>query len=180
MANPQDDDYTPEEIEDLTRDLELATLLLTGAWTQEGADPLNKKDDRHPAKRYLEGVLEKDAREAIGRLLRNRRPFDQSLRYRLAELFDGLPPHGSPDGSPMVREIVFTYRRTGRPKEVVLRNLHLATDYRRLIEAGLPHKKAVDQVCKKYNVSDTTVKEARRNNPSLAPRAIKKRIKRPA
>jgi hypothetical protein len=178
-TDPQDDDLGPEEVDALTNDLRLASLLLTGTWTEEGADPQNKRDDRYPGKRYLEGNLEREAREAIGRLLRNKWPLDHSLRYRLAELFDGLPPYTSPDGAPMAREVVFAHRRAGRPKEIILRDLHLATDYRRLVEDGLPHKRAVDQVCKKYNVSDTTVKEARRNNPSLAQRAVKKRIGHP-
>ena len=96
-----DDEYDRKELDDLI----LATGLLTGAWTQQGADPAKKKADRAPGKRYFTGTLEKEAREAIGRLLRNKKPFDAALRYQLAELFDGFPPYSSFDAAPMARKI---------------------------------------------------------------------------
>jgi hypothetical protein len=161
-------------------DLALAISLLTGAWTYQGADPARKENDRHPAKRYFvdKSKLDKEAREAIGRLLRNRKPLNLTLRYQLAELFDGQEPYCSFDGQPMTRRIAFENRRSGEPTETKLRNLHLVSDYHDLIESGMPHKSAINQVCKKYGVSDTTVKKARRENPELARRTVKKRIER--
>jgi hypothetical protein len=172
---PGENECDRKELDDLT----IAIGLLTGAWTQQGANPESKEADRYPAKRYIDGELEREARHAIGRLLRKMKPLDPALRYQLAELFDGLPPYSSFDAAPMARRIVFENRRAGKPNETTLRNLHLASDYRDLIEAGLPHQKAVNRICKKYGISDTAVKEARRSNPSLAPRAVKKRINRP-
>ena len=165
-----DDEYDRKELDDLI----LATGLLTGAWTQQGADPAKKKADRVPGKRYFTGTLEKEAREAIGRLLRNRKPLDGALRYQLAELFDGLPPYSSFDAAPMARKIEFKNWRAGEPNEVTLRDLHLASDYRTLIETGTPRKQAIDQVCKKYGLSDTAVKEALRRSPALKPRGVQK------
>ena len=174
----EDEKYNADDV----RDLKLAMALLTGAWTQEGANPKNKAEDRRPGKRQLEGELERQAREAIGRLLRSRKPLRSTLRYYLAELFDGLPPYLSFEGGPLTRKIVFENRKAGQPKEIKLRNMHLAADYQELRAEPerLPHKKAVDRVCKKYGVSDTAVKEALRTNPDLVPgRAVKKLIKRP-
>jgi len=171
-----EDEYDRKELNDLT----IAIGLLTGAWTQQGANPESKETDRYPAKRYFVGELEGEARRAIGRLLRNRKPLDMALRYQLAELFDGLPPHSSFDSAPMKQELVFEQRRAGKPNDdIALRNLHLASDYRTLIEAGTPRKKALGQICEKYDLKDTAVKEAVRCNPSLKPRAFKKRIDRP-
>ena len=53
-----DEKYNADDV----RDLKLAIGLLTGAWTQEGANPKNKVEDRHPGKRRLEGELERQAR----------------------------------------------------------------------------------------------------------------------
>jgi hypothetical protein len=170
------DEYDEQELKDLA----LAIGLLTGAWTQEGMDPKNKEADRFPGKRYLEGDLERDARNAIGRLLRSQKPFDSALRYHLAELFDGLPPHLSFDAAPMARKIVFEHRRAGRLTEVALRDLHLVSEYWGLIQAGTPHKRAVGIVCDKYGMKGTAVKDALRRNPRLKPRAVKTRIGRPA
>src|SRR4051794_30001664 len=155
-------------------DLKLSIGLLTGAWTLRGANPDNKETDKFPAKRYFEGSLDTQARQAIGRLLRNPKPLDSALRYQLAELFDGLAPFSSFDGAPMPRKIEFGNRRAGTPVETRLRYMHLASDYAAYVDGGMPHQKAVNAVCKKYGVSDTTVKEARRKNPSLAPRTAKK------
>jgi hypothetical protein len=175
-----EDEYDRKELDDLT----IAIGLLTGAWTQQGATPESKEPDRYPAKRYLAGELEGEARHAIGRLLRNRKPLDMALRYQLAELFDGLPPYSSLDAAPMARRIVFENRRAGQPAEVALRDLHLVSDYWRFRVGGRDHKPmvhqdALDEVCKKYDVSTTTVKDARKRNPQLEPRAFKKRIDRP-
>jgi hypothetical protein len=162
-CTPGENEYDREELANLT----LAIGLLSGAW--DGA-----------AKRYLSGADEKRARKALGRLLRNGKPLDSLLRYQLAELFDHEPPHLSFENAPMEREIVFGFRRSGKPRDVTLRNLHLVSDYyRSLVEQGEPRKTAVAQVCKKYSVSDTAVKEALRRNPSLKPKAVKKRINRP-
>jgi hypothetical protein len=146
---PDESEYDEQDLSDLTR----AIGLLTGAW-----------DNAKAAKRYLKGHEERKAREAIGRLLRSSKPLDSALRYQLAEMFDQLPPYVSFENAPIEREIIFKFIRPGKP-DVTLRNLHLASDYRVLIESGIPHKKAVDKICKKYNVSDTAVKEARRQNP---------------
>jgi hypothetical protein len=170
------DEYDDEELKDLA----LAVGLLTGIWTQQGTDPKNKVADRFPAKRYMEGDLEKDARNAIGRLLRSQKPFNSALRYHLAELFDGLPPHLSFDAAPMARKIVFEYRRAGRLTEVALRDIHSVSEYWGLIQAGTPHKRAVGIVCDKYGMKGTAVKDALRRNPRLKPRTVKKRISRPA
>jgi cold shock protein len=156
-----DDEYNREELEDL----KLAIGLLTGAWTQQGANPAKKKADRHPGKRYFEGELEEKARQAIGRLLRNSKPLDSIVRYQLAELFDGLPPHQSFDAAPVARKIIFENRRAGRLVEVALRDLHLVSDYWTFRSAGMVHQDALDEVCKKYGVSTTAVKDARRRNP---------------
>lgn len=164
------DEYDNEELKDLT----LAIGLLTGAWTQQGANPKNKIADRFPAKRYFEGDLEKDARAAIGRLLRNDKPLDSALRYHLAELFDGLGPHLSFDAAPIARAIVFENRRAGEPNEVALRDLHMVPQYWSLITAGVERKRAVGQVCDRYGIKETAVKDAIRRNPSLKPRAVKR------
>ena len=147
----------PEE-----RDYRLAINLLTGVWTQEGMEPRKKKADRFPAKRYLQGNLEKEARQAIGRLLRSQAPLDSGIRYYLAELFDGLGPHLSFDAAPMPRQIVFQNRSSGEPAEVALRDIHLVADYEKLREEGKVHQVALNDVCKKYGVSTTTVKDARK------------------
>jgi hypothetical protein len=79
------------------RDLTLAIGLLTQLLTQGSTDPKKIAE----AKRYIEKNLEKDARAAIGRLLRNKKPLDRALRYHLAELFDGkalIPPSGKTRG----------------------------------------------------------------------------------
>ena len=172
----QADEYDEQEL----RDLALAIGLLTGAWTQQGVDPTNKPADHFPAKRYFEGDLDKDARQAIGRLLRSQKPFDSALRYHIAELFDGLPPYLSFDAAPMARKIVFENRRAGKLIETALRDLHSVSDYWALIQTGTPHKKAVGIVCDKYGIKDTAMKDALRRNPKLKPRAFKKRESRPA
>jgi hypothetical protein len=193
-----DDDWTPEEDEKLQAmlkrarerkprdqerdDLILANGLLSGGLTKEGDGPKRKRGDKHPGKRYYldKSKSDKEAREAVGRLLRNRKPLNLTLRYKLAELFDGLPPYVSFDEMPMARRIVFENRRAGEPKETKLRDLHLASDFWSLMEQHVPRKKAVDSVCKKYGVGDTTVKEAIRKNLDLRPMwAVKKRIDRP-
>jgi hypothetical protein len=160
----------PEE-----QDYKLSIMLLTGVWTQEGMDPKKKKADRYPAKRYLQGDLEKQAREAIGRLLRSSAPLDSGIRYYLAELFDGLGPHLSFDAAPMPRQIVFQNRSSGEPGEVALRDLHLVSDYEKLIGEGMLHKTAIAQVCEKYGVSPTTVKDARKRRE----KTVKKLLDRP-
>lgn len=161
-------------------DLLLAIGLLTGAWTQEGAHPSKKKADKYPGKRYYAGELEAEARQALGRLLRSNAPMDSAVRYHLAELFDGQGPHLSFDAAPMTRKITFTNRRAGEPIEVVLRDLHMVSEYWRLIQAETPHKRAVGIVCEKYGVKETAVKVALRRNPRLKPRAVKKRVERPS
>jgi hypothetical protein len=172
-----DDEYNREELEDL----KLAIGLLTGVWTQQGTNPAKKEADRYPGKRYFKGELEEEARQAIGRLLRSNKPLDSAVRYQLAELFDGLPPYLSFDSAPMKRRLVFEQRRAGKPNDdIALRNIHLASDYRTLIEAGTPRKKALGQICEKYGLKDTAVKEAVRCNPNLKPRSFKKRICRPS
>ncbi len=159
-AETPDQEYDREELSDLRH----ATMLLAGVWTQQGAKP----NDRFPNKRYISGELEQNARQAIGRLLRSENPLDRAIRFRLAELFDGMPPHSSPDSAPMVRTIVFAFGRAGTPKagtpkEKQLRDLHLASDYRTLIDAGMPRKKAIAELCSKYGVSDTVVGDALRS-----------------
>ncbi|MCK1578578.1 hypothetical protein IVB03_03010 [Bradyrhizobium sp. 168] len=177
MSQGEASDFEAEEMLGLTT---LAIGLLSGAWTQQGPNPKSKQTDRYPAKRYFEGALELEARRAIGQLLRGSAPLDSAIRYQLAELFDGLPPHLSFDAAPMARKIVFENVRAGNPNEIKLRNLHLASEFRDLVERGTPRKKAMNEMCKKYGISDTAVKEARRASPSLEPRAFKKRIDRPA
>jgi hypothetical protein len=173
-SNP-DNEYNDEDLFDLS----LAIGLLTGAWTQQGLDPAKRDADRYPAKRYFSAGLEKQAREAIGRLLRSKKPLDSTLRCQLAELFDGFEPYSSFDGQPVARRIAFEFRRAGIPNETKLRNLHLVSDYRALLLEGVPRKRAVGRMCKKYGVSETLVKEACRTNPKLLPRTIKKRVNRP-
>ena len=75
----------------------------------------------------------------------------------------------------MARRITFGARRAGKMNETALRYLHIAEDYRVLIEAGTPHKEThVWHICEKYNVKETTVKEARRAYPQLAPNGVQK------
>jgi hypothetical protein len=163
--NPEDE-YDSDELKDLT----IAIGLLTGEW-----------DDKKAAKRYYSGSEEKTARKAIVRLLRNKKPFDAALRNQLATLFDHegeQPPYSTFVGA-VERRLAFEFRRTGKP-DVALRDFHLVLEYCALIEEGSPHQRAVNELCKKYKVSDTTVKEARRRNPRLQPlRAVIKQNKRP-
>jgi hypothetical protein len=151
------------------RDLRLSIVLLAGAWDDRGK----------PERRYFDETGERAARKAISRLLRNEKPLDSAIRQQLAALFDG-ETH-SFNGDPLERKIVFEFRKAGGSKDVTLRDLYLAFDYRTLIESGMAHQRAVAQVCKKYRVSDTAVKEARRRNPALKPRswAVQKRNNRP-
>jgi hypothetical protein len=152
------------------KDLIWATALLTGEWSQKGSDPENREADRFPAKRYLEGELETQARQAIGRLLRGTKPLDASLRLHLAELFDGLGPHSSFDAVPMERRLILGGKSNSQgPADVTLRDLHMVSDYYiELSKAGGVHKKARQAICKEYNISDTVLKEARRKFPDLA------------
>jgi hypothetical protein len=161
------------DAEDL-RDLRLSMGFLTGAWDEIGK----------PEKWYFDETEDREARKAISRHLRSEKPLDSAVRQQLAALFDlddETPPYISPDGAPVERKIVFEFRKAGGSRDVTLRDLYLAFDYRTLIESGLARKKAVAQVCKKYRVSDTAVKEARRRNPTLKPRswAVQKRNGRP-
>jgi hypothetical protein len=94
--------------------------------------------------------------------LRSKKPLDSAIRYQLAELFDGEPPYSSFDAAPMARRIVFVARRAGKMNETALKYLHIADEYCRLREKGIPHKQAVGETCDKFNVKETTVKEARR------------------
>lgn len=181
-----DEDWTAEDEERLQKllkryearrsidpeewDYGLAIGLLTGGW-----------DEEKKAKRYYAADEEKLARNALARLLRSQKPLDAALRRQLAALFEyehEQPPYSSFAGA-MERRLVFEFRRTGKP-DVTLRNLHLASDYCSAVKSGLPHQKALALICKKYGVSDTTVKEARRQNPGLQPRkAVIKPGKRP-
>ena len=173
MAWSPDDEYDQAE----WRDLELALALLLGAWALQDRNDMRIPPD----KRYLEdkSPQDREAREAIGRLLRSKKMLDTHLRNQLAELFDGGPPHSSFDGAPMARRITFEARRAGKMNETALRYLHIADDYRHLREAGTPHKETVWHICEKYDVKETTVKEARRAYPQLAPKAFKKLDGRP-
>jgi hypothetical protein len=181
-----DDDWTVEEeagLQKLLRrwrakqprdqyndDLALAVGLLAGAWTQQGAKPDSKKEDRHPAKRYFvdRSHLDKEARAAIGRLLRRSEALDNHLRFLLAELFDGLPPHASFDGMPVARRIVFDRRSSGEPTETKLRNHHIASDYKRMItEQKLKPKRAIGKLCDKYGFKITVIKGALKANREL-------------
>jgi hypothetical protein len=159
--NPANE-YEAKELEDLAS----AVGLLTGVWTQQGVDPKKKEADRFPAKRYLEGEPEKRARQAIGRLLRNSKTLDSALRFHLAELFDELGPHLSFDAAPMERRLVFVGKSQG-PTDVTLRNLHMVSDYyvelaKIKVDDRGRRKKARQIICKKYNISDTVLKDARR------------------
>jgi hypothetical protein len=100
---------------DREADVKAAYTLLVGDTVRDEKGRLTKL--------YLNGDAEIEARRALARLLRNRKPLDSLLRHMLACLFDSRPT-GDPavdallDTNPIERQLVFT-RGEGRGNQAM-------------------------------------------------------------
>jgi hypothetical protein len=137
-------------VELLTDDEELALVLLNGAIGPDEHGLLTKK--------YL--VDEREAREAIARLLHSEAPLHPILRFWLAILFG---PDG--DGSwPGERQLVFRFRKQGRRKDFlreagIVRSVLLETD------RGLTVEKAIAVTAKRYRLSEEAIRHVWKQYP---------------
>jgi hypothetical protein len=133
-----------------------------------------------PREQYLKegSVEEKEAREAISRLLRSPSPLDRQVREMLAALFDPRP-NTSPWGK---RRIVFRFRSSGNRQSSV-RNSHIVSVIWDAVRAGAGVNKAVDSAIDKTGLSRERLMELwKRYRPILekteGPLSRPSRIKR--
>lgn len=155
--NPADE-YTSDELDDLV----MALRLLNGRHDTTG--PAGDLDKHLPLKRYLAGAEEFAARKAIGRLLRNQKSFDRSLRSLLAALFDletEEPPYSSPDMAPIERKILLKGRHRGSAMIQNRRKLEIAVAVDELIrEKNFDREDALNETADRFSITTRTVEEA--------------------
>jgi hypothetical protein len=97
---------------------------------------------------YLKGQKEKEARQAIARLLRNKRPLNSQLRWHLADLFD--PSGWQP------RKLKFGNVRGGRTPDRAA-NVHLFSLVYDEVRGGKGVTQAIQNVAKQFSLSDEIV-----------------------
>ena len=120
--------------------LELAKALLIGLVEEDRKGRLHTK--------YLKGSKEKQARQAIARLLRSDCALDVQLRWHLANLFD--------PSFLEQRTIRFVHMEGGKPIDHIA-NIHLFSLVWDEVREGKSVTQAVQAVAEKFSLSDEMV-----------------------
>ena len=159
------------------RDVEAAYKLLAG-------DVVKDKKGL-PTKRYLSGDLEIEARRALARLLRDRKPLDSLLRLMLAASFDPSPTGDVTvdeilDINPIERQLIFAKGRGSRSRGQAMRHRFIA-DKVFAERYNSPHKRVTDiegDEASDLEVSVDTVKVATHRFRNRFQKKILERAKR--